>query len=217
MIVTIDGPAGAGKSSIAKRLAKELGFEFLDTGAMYRAVTVACKRKGIRLEDSLAVAKVAQEATIEFRQGTVWIDGDDVTQEIRDPAINQDIKLVADNPEVRSSLVAAQVKWAENKNAVTEGRDQGTVAFPSAGCKIFLTASPEERARRRFRQLQEKGIECSYEVILDSQIARDRDDRSRPVGALVKAPDAIEVDTDKMSEDEVLDHLLKVVAACSSK
>lgn len=214
MIVTIDGPAGAGKSSLAKRLADELGFEFLDTGAMYRAVTVACRNRGISLENSAAVAEVARESRIEFKDGTIKINDIDVTQEVRDPLINNDLKRVADNPEVRASLVAAQVKWAEGKNAVTEGRDQGTVAFPNAKCKIFLTASPEVRAERRVRQLQKKGISSDYESILQSQIERDQADRSRPVGALVKATNAVEVDTDSLSETEVLERLLEIVRSC---
>ncbi|XZE43258.1 (d)CMP kinase [Pirellulaceae bacterium SH467] len=211
MIVTIDGPAGAGKSSIAKRLADALGFEFLDTGAMYRAVTLYCLDHQIDLTDAEAVARIANSSDIQFDGARVMLNGKDVSREIREPRVTEAIKEVADNTAVRVCMVAAQVRWAAGKNAVTEGRDQGTVAFPSAECKIFLTASPEVRAERRFLQLQEKSLPADLNAILRSQIERDQHDRSRPVGALVKAEDAISVDTDSLTEDQVLEQLIDIV------
>ncbi|MCU0715257.1 MAG: (d)CMP kinase [Pirellula sp.] len=211
MIVTIDGPAGAGKSSIAKRLADALGFEFLDTGAMYRAVTLSCLEQGVDLADASTVARIASGSDIQFDGARVMLDGRDVTREIREPRITDAIKEVADNPAVRACMVSAQVRWSQGKNAVTEGRDQGTVAFPAAECKIFLTASPEVRAKRRFYQLREKNVAADLDTILRSQIERDEHDRSRPVGALVQAADAIPLDTDSLTEDQVLERLIEIV------
>lgn len=211
MIVTIDGPAGAGKSSVARKLADALGYEFLDTGAMYRCVTLACMNQGISLSDADRVAEVARNVSIQFACGSVLLDGVDVTDAIREPNISQAIKEVADNLAVRECMVAAQKKWGIGKDAVTEGRDQGTVAFPDAQCKIFLTASAEERARRRVSQLQSKQIAADFESILASQLERDQHDRTRPVGALIAAPDSIHLDTDQLSEEQVLAELIRIV------
>lgn len=211
MIVTIDGPAGAGKSSVSKRLADALGFDFLDTGAMYRCVTLACLRRGIALDQHLDVAAVAQNIQIQCDGNRITLDGEDVTDRIREPRVSQSIKAIADNTQVRCAMVDLQRRWCAGKNAVTEGRDQGTVAFPDAACKIFLTASPEERARRRVEQLAAAGIAADLNDILDQQNLRDLDDRSRPTGGLKQAEDAIEVHTDGLTEDEVLDRLIRIV------
>ncbi len=211
MIVTIDGPAGAGKSSIAKRLAERIGFEFLDTGAMYRAVTLASREAGLDLSDSEAVADLARRLSIQFDGDRVLLDGRDVSEQIRLPEISASIKEVADNVEVRRCMVAAQVEWGRGRNGVTEGRDQGTVAFPDAECKIFLTASPEVRARRRVQQLHAKGIEADYVSTLEAQLERDRQDESRPVGSLRRAEDAITLCTDGLTEEEVLTRLIEIV------
>ncbi len=213
MIVAIDGPAGAGKSSVAKLLAERLGFAFLDTGAMYRCVTLFCIRNGIDLTDHHRVAEVARNASIRLDGTSVWLDGEEVTHAIRDQSVSRAIKQVADNSDVRTVMVASQRNWAMSRDVVTEGRDQGTVAFPEAECKIFLTASDEERARRRVAQLQAQGLEADFDEILRDQLQRDRDDRSRQVGALRKANDAIEVVTDGMSESEVLDELYRIVTS----
>jgi cytidylate kinase len=211
MIVTIDGPAGAGKSSVAKKLADALGFEFLDTGAMYRCVTLACLRRGIELSDANVVGEVARNCRIVLRGADVFLDDANVTEEIREPFVTRAIKDVADNPIVRDCLVNAQKSWAEGKNAVTEGRDQGTVAFPHAVCKIFLTATAEERARRRVAQMEQKNLHADFEEILSAQRERDHHDETRSVGALVVAPDAIVVKTDGMTEPEVLRELIRIV------
>ena len=211
MIVTIDGPAGAGKSSVAKRLAKEIGFQFLDTGAMYRCVTFACLRKQLALTQFEEVANVATSVQIEFRGSLVLMDGEDVSQEIRRPTITKSIRPIADNPSVREAMVTLQRRWTEGRNVVTEGRDQGTVAFPTADCKIFLTATPEERARRRVGQLIELGMDADYQEILEQQNQRDSHDTNRPSGALKVASDAITVWTDGMSEEQVLHSLVEIV------
>lgn len=211
MIVTIDGPAGAGKSSVAKRLSQELGYCFLDTGAMYRCVTLACLRRKIPLDDTHAIAALAMELQIELRNDSVWLDGEDVSVSIRTPEVTRSIKSIADNLQVRAAMVQAQRRWVQGKDVVTEGRDQGTVAFPDAPCKIFLTASAEERARRRLQQLLDAGIDADYDEILRLQQERDENDMKRPTGGLRPASNAITVNTDGMQENEVLDKLLHIV------
>jgi cytidylate kinase len=211
VIVTIDGPAGAGKSSVAKRLAKEIAFHFLDTGAMYRCVTFACLRQQLPLTEFEVVAAIAKSVKIEFRGAQVLMDGEDVSQEIRRPTITKSIRPIADNPSVREAMVALQRRWTEGRDVVTEGRDQGTVAFPNAECKIFLTATPEERARRRVGQLIELGMDADYQEILEQQNQRDSHDTNRPSGGLKAAPDSITVWTDGLSEEQVLQRLVEIV------
>ena len=211
MIVTIDGPAGAGKSTVARALAKRLGFRFLDTGAMYRAVALAAMRRGVPLEDAAALGALASEIEIEFDGDRVLVDGEDVTEAIRASAVTAAVRHVADNLQVRGRLVELQRRMGRTGNIVTEGRDQGTVAFPDAECKIFLTASPEERARRRVRDLQRRGERASFEEVLAQQTRRDREDASRPVGRMVQAEDAIEVTTDGLSIEAVVDRLCEIV------
>ena len=213
LIVTIDGPAGSGKSSVAKRLASEIGFSFLDTGAMYRCVTLACLRKKMDLGQLQEVATIASQVQIEFFADKVVLDGEDVSEAIRTPAVTKSICAIADNAAVRESMVAAQRRWTAGRDAVTEGRDQGTIAFPDAECKIFLTATPEERARRRVSQLLELGVEVSYEEVLEMQNQRDLQDTQRESGGLKQATDSIMVWTDGMTEDEVLQSLVAIVGS----
>lgn len=213
MIVTIDGPAGAGKSSVARKLAERLGFAFLDTGAMYRAVTLACLRAKVALSDAHATYEVAKGLTIRVEGTHLWVDGEDVTSEIRRTVVTQSIRAIADNASIREVMVQLQRAFAAQRDVVTEGRDQGTVAFPHAECKIFLTATPEERARRRVRQLEELGATADYDEILSQQNQRDAEDESRSVGALRRADDAIEVLTDGCDEEQVLERLVEIVSA----
>jgi len=211
MIVTIDGPAGAGKSSVSLRLADALGFFFLDTGAMYRCVTLACLRRGIDLDDPQATLDLARTCKIELSKGLVLLNGDDVTKEIRTPTVAKSIKPIAENPLIRELMVQEQRRICSGRDCVTEGRDQGTVAFPDAQCKIFLTASPEERARRRYLQLLDNGIDADYSEILQLQNERDENDSKRQTGPLKAAADAIVVSTDGLNEGQVLDKLLEIV------
>jgi cytidylate kinase len=211
MIVAIDGPAGAGKSSIARRLAERLGFAFLDTGAMYRAVALAALRAGLESGDDAAIAKLAERLTIDFDGVHTLLDGEDVSTAIRTPEVTAAVHLAADNLAVRERLVALQREIAAGRDIVTEGRDQGTVAFPDAERKIFLTASREERARRRFDELQSRGARTTLEEVLAQQDQRDQRDAARPVGALRKAADAIEVLTDHLSLEAVVDRLEQIV------
>lgn len=212
MIVTIDGPAGAGKSSVARALARRLGFRFLDTGAMYRAVTLAAIRRSVELADRDALFRLAKGLAIELIDGRVLLDGDDVSDAIRDVEVTRLSQHVASHPQVRALLVELQRQLALAADTVTEGRDQGTVAFPHAECKIFLTASPTERARRRQRDLQAAGRQVNLAEVLADQRQRDARDRNRPIGALVQADDAIEVVTDGLCEEEVVNRLEALVA-----
>ncbi len=211
MIVTIDGPAGAGKSTIARQLADRLGIEYLDTGAMYRAVTWAALQQGIDPADESALVQLISHLRYDVDQDRIRVDGVDVTQEIRDPAVARAVSQVAAHPAVREHLVRWQRELARGRSIVTEGRDQGTVVFPDADVKIFLTASAEERARRRVAQWKEQGIQADYQEVLREQQRRDALDSSRPVGALKRANDAIEVDTDGRTVAEVVESIVELV------
>ncbi len=213
MVITIDGPAGAGKSSVAKLLAEKLGYEFLDTGAMYRCVTLAVLRSGMSITDERAVRTIAEQVQIELAGPVALLNGEDVSAEIRTPKVASAIGTVADNVAVRSHLSGLQRAWARGKRVVTEGRDQGSEVFPDSPCKVFLTASNEECASRRQAELAARGIEMAYEDVLTQQLKRDADDMSRPVGALRKAADAVEVCTDGVSLEQVVDKLASIVQA----
>ncbi len=207
MIITIDGPAGAGKSSAARTLATRLGFRFLDTGAMYRAVALAALDRNLGWDDPEALAQLAAELSIEVSEEQVLLDGCDVTDQIRTFEITSLTHYAADNPGVRHVLVELQRRAVAGLDVVTEGRDQGTVVFPQAECKVFLTASDEQRAQRRFEDLVARGEKVTFEEVLAKQQRRDMRDRSREVGPLVQAADATEVVTDGMSPKEVVDAL----------
>jgi cytidylate kinase len=211
LIVTIDGPAGAGKSSAARRLAQRLGYRFLDTGAMYRAVTVAAMDAGIDWQRPDVLAELAGRLSIELTGDRVLLNGQDVSERIRQTEVTRLSRYAAENPRVREILVHLQRRAAEGGNVVTEGRDQGTVVFPHAQCKVFLTATPEERARRRQLELAARGENVSFEEVLREQRGRDERDRTREASPLARAPDAEELSTDGLSHDEVVRRLEKIV------
>lgn len=211
VVVTIDGPAGAGKSTVAKLLAQSLGFEFLDTGAMYRSVTLAALTRGVNPSDQEAVLQLAQGLHIDMQGSQVKLDGEDVTELIRSPEVAMTIGLVADNIPVRKVLSQWQRQWTRGRRVVTEGRDQGSEVFSDSPCKIFLVASTEERAKRRQAELARKGIELDLKVVLEQQNRRDEQDRTRPVGALKKASDSIEVCTDGLTLEQVVMRLEGIV------
>jgi cytidylate kinase len=211
VIVTIDGPAGAGKSSIAKQVAKRLGFEFLDTGAMYRAVTLGAIRAQIELEDKESLIAFTREVQLKWQDSRIFLNGDEVTQEIRSPIVTSAIRYLADLPPVRELLSAEQRRIASGRDMVTEGRDQGSEVFPNAECKIFLTASPLERAKRRQKQLTEVGKRLPLEDVLKAQQQRDEEDQQRPIGALRPADDAVVIESDGMTPDEVIERVLAIV------
>lgn len=212
MIVTLDGPAGAGKSSTARALAARLGWCYMDTGAMYRAVALMALDRGIPLDDPVSLAELAEGITIEFQDGRVIVDGHDVSAEIRTERITQATRPVADAPRVREAMKRVQRRMAEGMDVVTEGRDQGSVVFPAAALKVFLTASPEERARRRHREEAARGNSVSLTSILSAQTQRDEGDRTRAVGAMKPAADAVIVETDGLAAEEVVDRLVAMVA-----
>ena len=216
MIITIDGPAGAGKSTVARALAQRLGFRYLDTGAMYRAVALAGLRGEVDWQRPEPLARLARKLKIELVGGRILLNGEDVTEAVRTPEVTAVTRHAADNLEVREQLVRLQRSFAAGQDVVTEGRDQGSVAFPDAECKVFLTASAEERARRRLRDLEAQGEAQPVERVLDDLNRRDREDASRPVGALRAPPEAVEVCTDGLSIERVVDRLEAVVRGLST-
>ena len=207
MIITIDGPAGSGKSTAARRLAQRLGFQFLDTGAMYRAVAWACLERQIDLADEDEVGRLARDLEIRFVNDRVTADGRDVTRAIRTPDVTEISSLVALNGQVREAMVELQRKAAAGLNIVCDGRDQGTVVFPEAECKFFLTANPETRALRRHQELLAQGKDVPVADILAQLRDRDLRDESRTVAPLRAAEDAILIDTSFLGADEVLEAL----------
>ena len=211
MIITIDGPAGAGKSTVARRLAARLGFGFLDTGAMYRAVAWAGMRCGVDWQQPDQLADLAERLDMRFDGERIFVGGEDASQAIRTVDVTAVTRYAADNPRVRSRLVELQRQIGAAQNIVTEGRDQGTVVFPQAQCKFFLTASPAERARRRVAEMQAKGIPADYDAILAAQQRRDAEDATRAVGAMIRADDAVEFITDGLSIDQVVERLVEIV------
>jgi len=211
MIVTLDGPAGAGKSSAARDLAARLGWCYMDTGAMYRAVALVALEEGVPLDEPARLAAVAGSLAIAFRDGRVFVGDRDVSAVIRTPRITAATRPVADAPAVRAVMKELQRRLAAGIDVVTEGRDQGSVVFPQAELKVFLTASAEERARRRHREEAARGAAVSLEEVLVAQNRRDDGDRARPVGAMVAAADAVLVETDGLTRDEVVDRLVRLI------
>ncbi|MBI2807343.1 MAG: (d)CMP kinase [Planctomycetes bacterium] len=204
MIVTIDGPAGAGKSSAARMLAARLGFAFLDTGAMYRAVTLAGLRAGCDLADPSALTKLLINLRIELPPGRVLLDGEDITALIRTPDITAASGAVASNPAVRKQLVVWQREIAARGDFVCEGRDQGTIVFPDALCKFFLFADPDERARRRHRELATRGETITLAEVTSAQRERDARDAARDIAPMIPAQDAILLDSTRLTLDDVV-------------
>jgi cytidylate kinase len=212
-IVTIDGPAASGKSTVARRVAQRIDATFLDTGAMYRAVTFAAIQDGVDLSDEAQLIAVADRHTFAFEPAEdamrVFVDGVDVTDRIRGPELTANVRHVACSPAMRARLVEMQRQFAQRyERIVTEGRDQGTVAFPEADVKFYLVADAGERARRRKLDLAAQGVEADLEELCRAIESRDRSDESRAVGPLKPAADAICVDTTRLTIDEVVEHLL---------
>jgi cytidylate kinase len=207
LIIAIDGPVGSGKSTLARRVAELMGYIYIDTGAMYRALALKALRRGISLDASDALVQLARETRIDLRAESgaqrVFLDGEDVTTAIRTPEVSQAASKVAVVAGVRQMLVAEQRRAGEQGGVVMEGRDIGSVVFPDAGLKIFLTASPEIRAERRWREHQQKGDTIDLARTLEEIHERDCRDRERSTSPLVRAPDAVIVDSTAMEPEEV--------------
>ncbi len=211
--IAIDGPAGAGKSTVARELARRLGFLYIDTGAMYRALTLKALRRGLNLDDEDSLKALAGESCIELTTDPehltrVFLDGEDVTQAIREPEVSRHVSLVARFPGVREVMVRRQREMARCKNVVMDGRDVGTVVLPDAEVKIFLTASPEARARRRQRDLLAQGHNIQLDLLIREIRERDRLDSSRPVAPLVPAPDAWIIDSSHLNAEQVVEMIV---------
>lgn len=205
-VIAIDGPAGSGKSTVARRLAERLGLDYLDTGAMYRAITFAALRRGIDPADTGPVAQLARAVDLDVTTEHVRVDGVDATIEIRGPEVSRAVSLVAANPEVRAELVRRQREWAyERSGGVMEGRDIGTVVFPDAMLKVYLNARPEVRAERRAAEVSD----LDYETVAADMARRDAFDQGREADPLRRAEDAIQYDTSDMPVDEIVDELAR--------
>jgi len=213
LVITIDGPAASGKSTVAQQLARKLDLAYLDTGAMYRAVTLAALQAEADMEDQAALERIVDSQQFGFHAQesglSVTLNGQDVSEQIRDPHVTKNVRYLANAPGVRARLVKLQQAFADqHAGIVTEGRDQGTVVFPNAALKIFLSADPAERAKRRLAELEAKGLRQSIDQLKKAVMKRDQGDRQRKVGQLKPAPDAIHIDTTSMTLDEVVQCIL---------
>jgi cytidylate kinase len=215
VVVAIDGPAGAGKSTVARSVARRLGYVYVDTGAMYRAVALWALRAGIPPDDAFKLEQLAREARIEFTPGgeRVLLNGEDVTAEIRRPEAGEAASKVSAISGVRRAMVDAQRALASQNSVLMEGRDIGTVVFPDADVKIFLDANEQVRAERRVEDLRKRGIKVNAEEVAREIADRDRRDRTRTEAPLIQAPDAIYFDTSGLTIDQVEDEVLKIIRA----
>lgn len=209
--VAIDGPSGAGKSTIAKAVARQLGIDYIDTGAMYRAIGYKVKSRGVDPADEDAVRAMLADTEIDLRQGEVYLDEENVSALIRTPEMSMMASVCSQIPAVREKLVQLQREMGRRKSVIMDGRDIGTNVLKDAKYKIYLTASAEERARRRYLELQEKGESQSYEDVLEDIKQRDHNDMTRELNPLRKAEDAIELDTTGLNIDQVVAKVLEIV------
>ena len=213
-VVAIDGPAGSGKGTVAKLISEKLGFVNIDTGATFRCIALAMIQKDIKKEEEDKIKELLNHIDINMKpDGTVLLNAEIVTDRIRENDVNTLVSPISVIKIVRDKLLDVQRKIAEGKNVVMEGRDIGTVVFPDADVKIYLDASPEERAKRRLKQNQEKGIESSYEEVLQNIIDRDKRDSGREIAPLKQADDAIYLDSTPLSIEEVVEKIIDIIKA----
>lgn len=219
MIVAIDGPAGSGKGTVTREIAKRMGLINFDTGATYRCVALASLRNGISLEEQDKIVELIDDLDIEFKYDNdairVFLNGEEVTSEIRSWEVSSIVSPISSIVAVRLKMVELQRKMAAGKNVIMEGRDIGTYVFPNADVKIYLDADVEERARRRFKENQEKGIQTSFEEVLDNIKARDENDKHKEIGSLKVADDAIIVDSTNLTIEEMTDEVEKIILSKS--
>ena len=215
MIIAVDGPAGSGKGTVTKRIEKELGFLNLDTGATYRCVALQVLREKVSLEDEKKIIKIANDINIEINntgdKDVILLNGEDVSKEIRTKEVTSIVSQVSSIIPVREKMVEVQRKLANGKNVIVEGRDIGTVVFPNADIKIYLDASEEVRAKRRYEENKQNGIDTTYEEVLENVKMRDYNDMHKKVGALKKADDAIVVDSTNLTIDDVVEKIKEII------
>ncbi len=207
-VITIDGPSASGKGTVAERVAQALGFHFLDSGALYRLTALAAMKSGVALDNASAVAQIAAKLAAKFREGAVWLADENVTDAIRAEAVGEIASQVAAIPAVRAALLDRQRAYATPPGLVADGRDMGTVIFPAAVAKVFLTASAAARAERRYKQLIEKGMSASLPALVADMQARDARDSGRAVAPLQPAPDAMLLDTTEMEVEAAVQAVL---------
>lgn len=210
IIIAIDGPAGAGKSTVAKKIAEQLNITYLDTGAMYRAVTYMLIETSTKFEDNDALMKLLNNIDITYIDGFLCLNGQKIGEEIRTAVINQNVSKVSSSPAVRDAMTKLQRNIGTQQSCIMDGRDVGTVVFPNADVKIFLVADVEKRAQRRHLENKNNGLESSLEEIKESILKRDKQDSERELAPLLKADDAIEIDTSDMSIDEVVSKIIDI-------
>jgi cytidylate kinase len=207
-VIAIDGPSASGKGTVAQRVAQALGFHYLDSGCLYRLVALAAREAGVDLDDESRISNMILNIKIKFSGDRVWLDAGDVTDAIRTEAAGRDASRVAALPAVRQALLARQRAFRRPPGLVADGRDMGSVVFPDAGLKIFLTASVEERARRRYKQLMEKGMDASMTDLLQDIRERDAHDSRRSAAPLRKCADAVEIDTTALTVEQAVARVL---------
>lgn len=207
-VIAIDGPSASGKGTVAERVAAALGFHYLDSGALYRLATLAALRRQVPLDDAAALAAVARELEISFGDGKLWLDGEDVTQAVRTEAVSAATSRVAASPQVREALLARQRLFLRPPGLVADGRDMGSVVFPHATLKVFLTADVGTRAERRHKQLMEKGMCAKMADVVEELRQRDARDSARPVAPLRHYPDALFLDTTALTIDQAVGQVL---------
>ena len=207
-VIAIDGPSASGKGTVAERVAAALGFRYLDSGALYRLATLQALRRGAPLEDAEALAAIARNLEIAFRDGKLWLAGEDVTKAVRTEAVSAATSRVAASPAVREALLARQRAFREEPGLVADGRDMGSVVFPDATLKVFLTADVATRAERRHKQLMEKGMCAKMADVVEELRQRDARDSARPVAPLRHYPDAVFLDTTRLTIDQAVGQVL---------